>query len=104
MPQTKNKPVRVDGKLRSQEDIEPAVFRSKVDGYMAVMKSYRKVDNELKVGKRLDFSPNGYYETKDPDEIEFLKKNSQKSKPFSKIWLVREAQLKEEQTNKEDEQ
>ncbi|MFP4526385.1 MAG: hypothetical protein ACLFNL_08345 [Bacteroidales bacterium] len=85
------------GKFASKKDVKPAIFSSTPRNYSVVMES-REIGGKL--GKKIDFSPNGMYKTKDQEEIEFLKRKAQKPGPVSKVNLERDIQLKEEVKNK----
>lgn len=98
----KTKQARINGKFVSKEDVKPAVFQSNFPNYTLVMKSYRKTREGLKKGKRLDFSPNGTYETKDADEIEFLERHMKNCGPNTRIRKKRDVELKDEVKDKQE--
>ena len=92
----KKKTIRVDGKIRSLDDVTPAVFVSNFPNYQVTMDSYIAQRDKRHTGKRLDFSKNGQYETKDPDEIKFLKRHCKNCGPITKVKMIKDVQLKEE--------
>ena len=92
MAKTKNKNVlRKNGKFVSPDKAEPAIFSSKYRNQTVVMKP--TTDDEK--GRRIEFNPDGRYETKDPQEIDFLKHKAQNPGPFCKINLVQDVKIKE---------
>lgn len=87
---------RVNGKWRKKEDVLPAVFEANFNEYSVVMDSYRhRTEGDNHIGKRLSFSPNGIYETKDDEEIEFLKSHCRTCGPVVKMEMKRDIRLKD---------
>jgi len=95
MPTKQKKKVRVNGKWRKPEDVHPATFASNFPNYSVTMDSYKQTSEGPHIGRRLDFSPNGTYETKDEDEIEFLKRHMKTCGPISKVEMKHDIRLKE---------
>ena len=96
MPKTKKKKVRVNGKWRSPDDVLPAIFQSNFPNYQITMDSYIAQPDKRHTGKRLDFSPNGTYETIDEDEIDFLKRVCKDCGPIAKVRMAHDIRLKDE--------
>ena len=101
MPTKQKSRVRLpNGNFASKKDVTPAIFESNYDGHTIVMDSYDS--KKEKIGKRIKFGSNGIYETKDQDEIDFLKKHVRTSGPVTRIRLVKDVELKEEKKGKGD--
>ena len=89
-----------NGAIRKPEDLKPAVFQSEFPNHEIVMESYSKNGNQIERGKRIDFSPNGTYETKNKVEIDFLKEYCKKAGPVAKVKMAHDIRLKDEKNKK----
>jgi len=99
MPKTKGglkQLKKSNGQFASRDEVKPAVFQSNFPNYKVIMKSYRKTDRGVETGKRLDFSPNGTYETKNQEEIEFLENHMKTCGPNVRIRKKRGVEVKDE--------
>ncbi len=92
---TKNNVRLPNGNFASKKDVNPAVFQSNFPNYQVVMDSYIAERNNKHMGKRLDFSPNGTYETKDQAEILFLEEVCRTCGPITKVKKTKDVTLKE---------
>lgn len=99
------------GQFVPKEAVEPAIFASVGKGTcgfrnltltMQAGEIYREKGKRNIKGKRIEFGPNGKYETKDTEEINFLKWKEKNPNPFSKIKCVQEPAYKEEDKDDKD--
>lgn len=83
----------------------PAIFASVGEGTcgfrnltltMEAGEIYREKGKKNIRGKRIEFGPNGKYETTDTEEINFLKWKEENSAPFSRIKCIQEAEYGKE--------
>lgn len=63
---------------------------------------YREKGKKNIRGKRIEFGPNGKYETTDTEEIEFLKWKEETPAPFSRIKCIQEAKYEGDDSNGKD--
>lgn len=90
-----------DGKFLPKMANKPAIFSSNFRNLVLTMEpgeiNREKGGGKSKKGKRIRFEPDGKYETKNADEINFLMEKSKHPTPFSRIKCVQEAEFGKEE-------
>lgn len=96
MAKTKKKEEKKEEVLPNKAK-KPAIFHSKFRNQILTMRpatiDRRPGANAGDKGKRINFSPNGQYQTADTEEIKFLMNKCERSTEFCKITCVQEPEF-----------